>query len=221
MIETNAIQFCSTSFPGSRVGIVSPFPITAKKRKIDDEPSTSKAFDSFGFSTKSTASKLSDDGVFKKPAIPRKMRRVQRTDPPKIDPAITANIDVINKLALKVNLSPDSNQRSPPIKRSASAATATSESPPKKMQTRSKAKAEPLTEMGALFNMVIERNTQKVSDSIRTSLTDMLNEIWDASKPTQQLKQMQNQIDSMRINHGGQVDALENENNALKQVNCD
>lgn len=69
--------------------------------------------------------------------------------------------------------------------------------------------------------MVIERNTQKVSDSIRTSLTDMLNEIWDASKPTQQLKQMQNQIDSMRINHGGQVDALENENNALKQVNCD
>lgn len=178
-----------------------------------------------------TKQTTSDDAIFKVPAIPRKLRKVQQQpkDEPKIDPAIIANVDALNKMASQKQASPSST----PIKRQAAAASL---SPPKKLRLkivdRSKnkvkvkanseakfdaSKMEPLTEMGALFNAVIERNTRKVSDSIRSSLTDMLNEIWDASKPTQQLKQLQDQLTTMRMSYGTQIDDLRDENHTLKQ----
>lgn len=172
-----------------------------------------------------TTSKSADGAVFKVPAIPRKKRKLQKNASPNIDPAIMANINVINKMA-----SPEKMCTSPsPIQQSSAIV-----SPPKKLdakpddRNKSKVKANhdtpfsatkivPLTGLGVLFNAVIENNTHKVTDYVRTSLTDVLHEFWDTTKPTQQLQKLQDQLATMRSTCGGQLDVLQNENKALKR----
>lgn len=210
------------------------------KRKINDEPTdqtNSKSIDakqlSSGTTAKQTTSKAADDPVFKVPEIPRKMRKLQKTATPKIDPAIIANAEVINKMVSpeKTNKSPPPTQRSTARNRPAAADIV---SPPKRLNTKTDDQNEnivkagqdapfdalktvPLTEMGALLNAVVEKNTRKVTDYVRTSLEGMLHEFWDTTKPTQQLQKLQDQMAAMRSTYGGQIDVLQNKNNTLKQ----
>lgn len=133
---------------------------------------------------------------------------------PTIDPAIVANVRKINQKNShgKPGTSGTSQPRSVATTSSAAAASV---SPPK--VNSGLAKAVHSTEMGALFNAVIEKNSQKVNDCIRTSLEKILTDFWDVAKPTQQLQKLQDQMENMRSVYGGKIDELKHENSTLKQ----
>lgn len=176
----------------------------------------------------SSKSKPADEPVFKVPEIPRKIRKLQNKASSKIDPAIIANVEAINKMT-----SPEKARSPPPSSSSPVKCPATPKKlNPKPADRKSKAKVkakrnhgtqftatktEPLTEVGALLNAVVEKNTRKVTEYIRTSLSGILNEFWDTTKPTHQLQKLQEQMAAMRSTYGGQIDVLQSENTALKQ----
>lgn len=201
----------------------------AMKRKLND----SKQMDG---STGSTTTKSEDDSVFKKPAVPRKTRKLSTNAPappapPAIDAAILANVAAINKIAAcgTVVKKITSQSASAPIRPAAADV-----SPPKKPRTQAKAEAKSvaktnaksanatqssqmhLPDISALFNAVIEKNASKVNEYVRGSLVGMLNEFWDVTKPTEQLEKLQQQMDSMRTIYTGQIDGLKQENDCLQ-----
>lgn len=145
-----------------------------------------------------------------------------------------ANMAAINKLVSQDNVITTPPPQPTVAATICSAAAAVDEPPSKKPRTqintpRNKCNAKAAksvqpcavkgatTDIGKLFNAVIEKNTRKVSDCVRGSLENMLKEFWSATKPTQQLEQLQQQLNGMRITCAGQVDEVQQKNATLRQ----
>lgn len=73
-----------------------------------------------------------------------------------------------------------------------------------------------MTDMSVLFNAVIDKNAARLNEYIRSSLVGMLNEFWDATNTTQQVEQMQNQMNDMRSIYNGQIDGYKQEIDCLQ-----
>lgn len=72
--------------------------------------------------------------------------------------------------------------------------------------TSNASKPEQSPEMQTLFNRIIETNTMKMTDAMRTITCGMLHEFWNATKPTEQVQQLQNRLQK-----------VESDNEALRQ----
>lgn len=73
------------------------------------------------------------------------------------------------------------------------------------------------TEVEAIFKKIIAKNTNKVTDCIRTSLEGMLHEILIAAESTNQLQNLKNQFATMQSQYEGRIDELKRENDVLKE----
>lgn len=68
----------------------------------------------------------------------------------------------------------------------------------------------------ALFNASVEKSTDKMTGMIRTVVNEMLHEFWDATKPAQQLQQLENKLITMRSDYERELNVLQHQNETLK-----
>lgn len=210
---------------------------TSKKRKIDDSKNANVERSLNGGSDKihtKSVSSSSNSSPFKVPEVPKlsKGKKLYDTNAVRLDPNIIANAEAINQMSK----SQCSNQSSPiktkvsPAKQSPFFGGKTMHQSPSNgsgphsngisYSTKTATNASNHVhspEMAALCNAVIERNTRKLTECVRSSLELTLEDFLNTTKPHQQMQRMQDQLNELQSDYNTQIDNLKSENKKLTQ----
>lgn len=163
--------------------------------------------------------------MFKVPIVPRKIRKTQPNASPQINPSIIENVLRIANEVESSHETASTSTKSPSLPNSSSgpawnAIPAVSTNPAEshnEISSSSGSKDVHAAEMQTLLNTVIDNNTGKMNDSIRTLMDRMLHEVWNAYEPAQQLQDIQSRLVTMRTDYEREIYVLKHGNIALKE----
>lgn len=167
-----------------------------------------------------TTSNQANDSPFKVPEIPspRKVRKLSSNSSTYLHPANIENIRALNEASMspdKTNVSP--SKKPTPIDRSPSKNSRRNLNDRSPQMEAHKDSAVHSPEMVKLCNAVIERNTSKVTECIRSSLEAALEECLNITKPKQQLHELQSQLNKLQTDYNLRIRDLQAQNDALKK----
>lgn len=197
---------------------------TAKKRKLDNSEVTNGSDTIIKECSKKNIT-TSNKSPFKVPKVPKCRKLFNKDNTILINPAIIENVRALNELSKNQNCSTSSNNRNiTPAKHSTekklcsqtiihqhSKDTLHSDNLViKSFNTQS-------SEMVKLCNAVVERNTRKVTECIRSSLETTLEEFLNLTKSKEQLPPDPNLLIDIQSKFNQRIDSLKLTNDGLLQ----
>lgn len=137
----------------------------------------------------------SEDSVFKVPPLPKPLKQSPNGSPCKLKPSINGNVRAMNER--------------PPPKISSKSCSLGKNAPTNPI---SASMTEHAPNIVAMCEAVVEKNTSKMSESVRMSLADTLFNFLDTKKPEKQIGLLREQFDTQQRNNNQMINELRDQN---------